>query len=92
MDNLYTGQLSCHFFLTSKQPEGENLGPKLHPGGGFFWTTVFYNRDIHVQIIRRVISNYTSYNSFLLDCVVYSLELKWYLHKKVEKYMKGINW
>ena len=32
------------------------------------------------------------YNSFLLACVVYSLEYKWYLHKKVEKKMKGINW
>ena len=27
---------SCHFFLTSDQPEAENLGPKLHPGSGFF--------------------------------------------------------
>ena len=36
MDNLHTGQLSHHFFLTSDQPEAENLGPKLHPGGGFF--------------------------------------------------------
>ena len=43
MDNLHTGQLSRHFFLTSDQPEGENLGPKLHPGSGFFWTMIFYN-------------------------------------------------
>ena len=34
--HLHTGQLSCHFFLTSDQPEGKYLGPKLHPGGGFF--------------------------------------------------------
>ena len=25
---------SSFFFLTSDQHEGENLGPKLHPGGG----------------------------------------------------------
>ena len=33
--HLHTGQLSRHFFLTSDQHEGEYLGPKLHPGGGF---------------------------------------------------------
>ena len=27
---------SSFFFLTSDQHEGGNLGPKLHPGGGFF--------------------------------------------------------
>ena len=27
---------SSFFFLTSDQHEGENLGPKLHPGGRFF--------------------------------------------------------
>ena len=36
MDNLHTGQLSPHFFLTSDQSEPENLGPKLQPGGEFF--------------------------------------------------------
>ena len=41
MDNLHTGQLSCHFFLTSDQHEAENLGPKLHPGGGFFGPRFF---------------------------------------------------
>ena len=33
---LHTGQLSCHFFLTNDQSWAEYLGPKLHPGGGFF--------------------------------------------------------
>ena len=27
---------SSFFFLTSDHTEAENLGPKLHPGGGFF--------------------------------------------------------
>ena len=27
---------SSFFFLTSDHPEAENLGPKLHSGGGFF--------------------------------------------------------
>ena len=36
MHNLYTGQTSRHFFLTSDHTEAENLGPKLHPGGEFF--------------------------------------------------------
>ena len=29
MDNLHTGQLSPHFFLTSEHTEAENLGPKF---------------------------------------------------------------
>ena len=34
---LHTGQLSCNFFLTSDQPEIENLDPNyVHSGGGFF--------------------------------------------------------
>ena len=41
MENLHTGQLSRHFFLTSDQPEAENLGPKLHPGVGFFGPRFF---------------------------------------------------
>ena len=36
MDNLHTGQLSRTFFPTSDHTEAENLGPKLHPRGGFF--------------------------------------------------------
>ena len=34
---------STFVFLASDQPEGENLGPKLHPGGGFFgpWFFIF---------------------------------------------------
>ena len=28
--------LSSNFFLTSDQSWAEYLGPKLHPGGGFF--------------------------------------------------------
>ena len=43
MDNLHTGQLSYHFFLTSEQHEAENLEPKLHPGGGFFRPCFFKN-------------------------------------------------
>ena len=34
--HLHTGQISRHFFLTSDQHGGWYLGPKLHPGGGFF--------------------------------------------------------
>ena len=33
--HLHTGQLSHHFFLTSDQHEGGNLGTKLHPGVDF---------------------------------------------------------
>ena len=33
--SYWTAQLSF-FFLTSDQHEAENLGPKLHPGVGFF--------------------------------------------------------
>ena len=33
--SYWTAKLSF-FFLTSDQHEGGNLGPKLHPGGGFF--------------------------------------------------------
>ena len=36
MDNLHTGQLSRHFYLTSDQPEAENLGHKLQTGDGLF--------------------------------------------------------
>ena len=32
----YWTSMSSIGFLESDQPEGENLGPKLHPGGGFF--------------------------------------------------------
>jgi hypothetical protein len=34
--HLHTGQPSRHFFLTSDQPGADYLGPKLHPGDGFF--------------------------------------------------------
>ena len=33
---LYWTAKSSFFFLTSDQPEAEILGPKLHPGVGFF--------------------------------------------------------
>ena len=33
--SYWTAKLSF-FFLTSDCTEAENLGPKLHPGGGFF--------------------------------------------------------
>ena len=39
--HLYTGQLSRHFFLTSDQPGGYYLGPKLHPRDGFFGPQFF---------------------------------------------------
>ena len=32
----YWTAMSSFCFLTSGQHEGGNLGPKLHPGGGFF--------------------------------------------------------
>ena len=32
---------SSFVFLASDQPEGENSGPKLHPGGGFFGPCFF---------------------------------------------------
>ena len=33
--HLHTGQLSCHFFLTSDQPEGEMWDPYYTPGVDF---------------------------------------------------------
>ena len=41
MDNLHTGQLSRHFFLTSDQPEGEELGTQITPRGWMFCTMIF---------------------------------------------------
>ena len=34
--HLHTGQLSCHFFLTSDQPEGGTWDPNYTPGVDFF--------------------------------------------------------
>ena len=41
MDNLHTGQLSRHFFLTSDQHEGGELGTQITPQGCIFWTMIF---------------------------------------------------
>ena len=40
MSSYWTDE-SSFFFLTSDQHEGGNLGPKLHPGGGFFGQLFF---------------------------------------------------
>ena len=39
--HLHTGQLSCHFFLTSDQ-RGLVLGTQIKPWGWIFWTMIFY--------------------------------------------------
>ena len=34
-----------------------NLGPKLHPGGGLFWTMIFYNVKNSHQDLSNEVSN-----------------------------------
>ena len=58
MDNLHTGQLSRYFFLTSDQPEGKNLGPKSHPGGGFFRPHFFIILNNSHQALSNEGSNF----------------------------------
>ena len=63
MGNLHTGQLSRHFFLTSVHPEAENLGPKFHPGGGFFGPWIF----IILKNSHQDLSNEIEGSNFILS-------------------------
>jgi hypothetical protein len=50
MDSLHIGQISRHFFLTSDQPEAENLGPKLHLGVDFLDLDLFILKNSHQDL------------------------------------------
>ena len=51
--HLHTGQLSCHFFLTSDQ-----LGTQITPRGWIFWTMIFYNLKNSHQDLSNEGSNF----------------------------------
>ena len=60
--HLHTGQLCCHFFLTSGQHGGEYLKPKLHPGGGLFspWFFIILknsHQDLSIEGSKFILSS-----------------------------------